>query len=29
MEINVVLLQSLSHIQRQLQHGPETSQVDQ
>jgi hypothetical protein len=28
MEINVVLLQSLSDIQRQLQHGPATSHVD-
>jgi hypothetical protein len=27
-EINAVLLQSLSDIQRQLQHGPTTSQVD-
>jgi hypothetical protein len=28
MEINAVLLQSLSDIQRQLQHGPDTSHVD-
>jgi hypothetical protein len=28
MEINAVLLQSLSDIQRQLQHGPATSHVD-
>jgi hypothetical protein len=27
-EINAVLLQSLSNIQRQLQHGPATSHVD-
>jgi hypothetical protein len=27
-EINAVLLQSLSNIQRQLQHGPDTSHVD-
>jgi hypothetical protein len=29
MEINAVLLQRLSDIQRQLQHGPDTSHVDQ
>jgi hypothetical protein len=29
MKINAVLLQSLSDIQRQLQHGPTTSHVDQ
>jgi hypothetical protein len=29
MEINVVLLQILSDIKRQLQYGPATSQVDQ
>jgi hypothetical protein len=29
MEINAVFLQSLSDIQRQLQHGPATSHVDQ
>ena len=28
-EINVVLLQSLSDIQRQLQHGPDTNHADQ
>jgi hypothetical protein len=28
MEINVVLLQSLSNIQRQLQHGPDTNHAD-
>jgi hypothetical protein len=28
-EINAVLLQSLSDIQRKLQHGPTTSHVDQ
>jgi hypothetical protein len=28
-KINAVLLQSLSDIQRQLQHGPDTSHVDQ
>jgi hypothetical protein len=29
MKINAVLLESLSDIQRQLQHGPDTSHVDQ
>jgi hypothetical protein len=28
MEINAVVLQSLSDIQRQLQHGPATNHVD-